>query len=179
MGFAKNDLIMCEERGYGHCTNYVCRNCIGNKSLHEYIKNNGHMGICYYCHNRRKVVTIEELLKPIMSGIRFEYDEAANCLGYQDGEYVGQTFDTYNLIFDKIIDELMIDNKSILSDLVDTIDDNILWCEINLPYHRKGLDDACFYLVSYCLTDYSTTTFGSPSWAPLFPPLLPLLSPGF
>lgn len=149
MGFAKNDLIMCEERGYGHCTNYVCRNCIGNKSLHEYIKNNGHMGICYYCHNRRKVVTIEELLKPIMSGIRFEYDEAANCLGYQDGEYVGQTFDTYNLIFDKIIDELMIDNKSILSDLVDTIDDNILWCEIN-PYSEKEYETEFYSWQSFC-----------------------------
>lgn len=126
---------MCDERGYGHCDNYVCRDCIGNKSLYEYIKNNDQMNICYYCHNHRKVVAIEELLKPIMSGTRFEYDEAVNCLGYQDGEYLGKTFDAYDLIYDKLIDELMIDNESILNDLVETIGDTV-WCQAN-PYSEK------------------------------------------
>lgn len=33
MGSAKNDAIICEERGYGHCYNHVCRDCIGNEVL--------------------------------------------------------------------------------------------------------------------------------------------------
>ena len=69
MGLAKELDIMYHKRGYRTCDKKVCRDCIGNHSLKAYIKEYGEMSTCDYCNCRRKVVTIDTLMEPIMSGI--------------------------------------------------------------------------------------------------------------
>lgn len=145
MGLAKNDLIEREERGYGHCEKEVCKDCVGNKSLQKYISANGHMSICNYCGKRRKVVTVEDLLEPIMVGIRFEYDNADDY--YCDGE-LPRCFDTYDLIHEKIADDLQIYNDELLDDISNTID-NVNWCTVD-PYGDKKYEVELYSWHSFC-----------------------------
>lgn len=145
MGLAKNDLIMCQERGYAHCDRSVCRDCVGNKVLKKYISKNGHMAHCRYCGQRRKVVTVENLLEPIMSGINFQYENADNY--YFDGE-TPSSVNTYELIHYELSDELQITNSELLDDISNTIDD-ISWCEAN-PYIEKKYESELYSWHSFC-----------------------------
>jgi hypothetical protein len=43
MGSMKNYQIECIERGYSDNPNEVCRDCIGNKDLQNYITKNGYI----------------------------------------------------------------------------------------------------------------------------------------
>ena len=49
MSFISNDYINSIERGYGDSDKKLCHECIGNKSLKEYIKANGYVCTCDYC----------------------------------------------------------------------------------------------------------------------------------
>lgn len=145
MGLAKNDLIMCQERGYAHCDRYVCRDCVGNKALQKYISNNGHMARCHYCGKRRKIVTVEDLLAPIMSGIKFQYENADN---YNfDGE-IPSSVHTYELIHYELSDDLQITSKELLDDISNTID-GIYWCETD-PYIEKQYETELYSWYSFC-----------------------------
>lgn len=145
MGLAKNDLINCEERGFGHCEKVVCRDCVGNKSLQKHIATHGYMSTCDYCGKRRKVVTVEELINPIMSGIHFEYENADNY--YFDGS-LPNCVSTYELIHYEIADDLQIDNIELLDDISDTIDD-VNWCAVN-PYSEKEHEVELYSWHSFC-----------------------------
>lgn len=145
MGFAKNDQIIYEERGYAHCDRYVCRDCVGNKVLQKYISNNGHMAHCHYCGQRRKIVTVEDLLEPIMSGINFLYENANNY--YFDGE-TPPSVSTYELIHYELSDELQITNEELLDDLYNTIDD-ISWCKAD-PYAERNYESELYSWHSFC-----------------------------
>lgn len=142
MGLVKEDMMICEDRGYGHCDKEVCRDCIGDKHLKKFITANGYMSTCNYCGRRRKVVTVEDLLAPIMSGIRFEYENADDY--YCGGEYMVETFDTYDMVHDKLAFEAEIDNEDLLQDISTTLNDD-LWCERN-ALHGKEHEH---YLVSW------------------------------
>ena len=85
MGLMKNYAIECEERGYADNDNTVCMHCIGNKNLQQFISQNVTMSYCHYCNNPRKVVTLSNLMKPIMSGINFSYERAVDCMGVDEG----------------------------------------------------------------------------------------------
>ena len=148
MGSMKNYQIECIERGYGDNPNEVCRDCIGNKDLQNYITQNGYMSTCHYCKRRRKVVTIGSLMNPIMSGIRFSYEHANDCLGYVDGEYVGTTYSSYDLIYSELIYELSIENDEILKDIYETLEDEV-WCEAD-PYADKKYDTEFYSWKSFC-----------------------------
>lgn len=129
MGLVKEDMMICEDRGYGHCDKEVCRDCIGDKHLKEYITANGYMSTCDYCGRRRKVVTVEDLLSPIMSGIRFEFEKAYDY--YFDGEYIVDTLSVYDMVHDILAFEAGIDNEKLLNDISSTLNDD-LWCERNM-----------------------------------------------
>lgn len=121
---------------------YICRDCVGNIHLKEYIKKYGNMSKCSYCGNKRKVVTLEDLLEhKIMQGIYFAYDEADNCLGRWDGEYVAQTFDTYDLIHEELVDEFYFQYDNIADDICDLMD-NRIWCHAD-PYGETQDEILC------------------------------------
>ena len=133
MGLAKELDIMYHKRGYRTCDKKVCRDCIGNHSLKAYIKEYGEMSTCDYCNCRRKVVTIDTLMEPIMSGIHSEYDLAINCMEYDNGQYIGKTYDTYDLLHYELCDDLNLLNDKIYDDIINTMYDET-WCHID-PYN--------------------------------------------
>ena len=77
MSFISNDYINSIERGYGDSDKKLCHECIGNKSLKEYIKANGYVCTCDYCGQRRKAVNLDSFMVIIMSGVNFLYTHAA------------------------------------------------------------------------------------------------------
>lgn len=148
MGLMKQLELEFHDRGYGENKKEVCRDCVRNKDLQLYIKDNGYMSTCCYCNKKRKVVTIESLLEPIMSGIYFEYEHAEDSLGVCDGEYVGTTYSSYDLIHEELVDELNIDNYNLLNDISNTMID-FCWCKIN-PYMDKQYDTEFYTWQSFC-----------------------------
>ena len=54
MSFISNDYINSIERGYGDSDKKLCHECIGNKSLKEYIKANGYVCTCDYCGQKSR-----------------------------------------------------------------------------------------------------------------------------
>lgn len=153
MGAIKNLYLEYIERGYGECDKLVCRDCVESKSLQKFISDTGHISTCDYCHKRRKVVTIEDLMEPIMSGIRFSYDLAVNCLPYTDGEYIGTTYTSQELI-SEIYDELMISDENIIDDIINTMYDNV-WCRRD-PFGENSYETELYSWHSFCrLVKYS------------------------
>ena len=147
MGLIKDDAILCEERGYGHCDNLVCHECVGNYALKNFIKQNGQVSTCHYCDRKRKTIKVEKLLEPIMSGIRFLYEDAEPY--YFEKEYTCPTYFTYDLIHYELSDELKIDNPALLVDISKTIDNNIVWCDAN-PYSPKEHETELYSWHSFC-----------------------------
>lgn len=148
MGLAKENAMECEERGYGHSEKRVCHECMGDESLKKYIKENGSLAQCDYCGRKRKCVTIEDLMPAIMGGIYYLYDKADNWMPCDQGVYQGDTFDTYDLIFEKMCDELNVDNEEILDDIVNIMSDEC-WC-VTDPYEDKERDIEYYNWTEFC-----------------------------
>lgn len=123
MSFISNDYINSIERGYGDSDKKLCHECIGNKSLKEYIKANGYVCTCDYCGQRRKAVNLDSFMVIIMSGVNFLYTHAVNELPCDSGEYIGKTYTTAQLIFEELRDEIDAQDERILKDIVEIISD--------------------------------------------------------
>lgn len=135
MGFAKHDMITCQERGYGHSEKTVCRECIGNQALKNYIKTYGMRAKCDYCGKTRLSLPLEDLMPAIMSGISYQYDRAVDVLPCDDGEYLGTTYSTEDLIRTELYDEIDVADERILDDIISIMEDDV-WCEAD-PFAER------------------------------------------
>ena len=135
MGFAKNQMMEQEERGYGSIDKVVCDNCVGDYALKQYITDNGDEETCDYCNNEGVCIDVESLIGKIMDGIHFEYEKVVNCMGVEKGEYIGaKTWDTYDLFYDELGPDMEL-NDDLMDDIVETVNDTT-WCEID-PYRLR------------------------------------------
>jgi len=158
MGFAKNQMMEYEERGYGGSDKIVCKNCIGDAFLKTIIEDNHFKDVCDYCGSNESVIELEELMSHIMNGINMSYSKAIDELSYDSGEggYQGNTWDTYDILYDDIADEAEIDNTDILDDMFDMMQDDMfdmmqddIWCERE-PYALRDDEDDIFTWESFC-----------------------------
>lgn len=148
MSFISNDYINSIERGYGDSDKKLCHECIGNKSLKEYIKANGYVCTCDYCGQRRKAVNLDSFMVTIMSGVNFLYTHAVNELPCDSGEYIGKTYTTAQLIFEELRDEIDAQDERILKDIVEIMYDDI-WCDAD-PFSDREEDVAYYDWQSFC-----------------------------
>src|ERR1700677_1498528 len=82
---------------------FVCADCFGDPALKDFINLNAASPRCTYCGNRsaaKIAAPIHLVADRILGGLTLLYDDAANGLGFDDGEYVGETFSTFDLIED-------------------------------------------------------------------------------
>src|SRR5229473_997094 len=80
---------------------FVCAECFGDPALKDFIRLNAAAKLCTYCGNRRAAkiaAPIHLVVDRILEGLTLLYDDAANGLGFDAGEYVGDTFSTFDLI---------------------------------------------------------------------------------
>ncbi|MDL2219459.1 RES domain-containing protein, partial [Ruminococcaceae bacterium OttesenSCG-928-O06] len=137
-------------RGYGSSDTVVCHGCATDYALQNFIKENGHLATCDYCGSRRKCIGLEELMEPIMNGIRFEYTDAANELAYEgrEGGYQGTVYDSDELIKDVLYKELGIEDDRLLDDISSLMDD-VAWCERDYYWGREE-DNAYYTWEDFC-----------------------------
>jgi HEPN superfamily RES-like protein/RES domain-containing protein len=106
----------------------ICGNCIEEEYLESYINDNGKLGVCSYCDgNESKIIPLDIIVEIIVDGIRFEYDQPENGLGWIDGEWVDATNPVMDS-FDILSDEIRIGGSKAFSDILSYIDD-LQWCE--------------------------------------------------
>ena len=130
MSLLMDDYLECLSRGYGHSDKSICHDCVSNYALKSYIIEKGEMKICSYCGRRRKSILLEDLMAPVMDGIRFMYSLAVEELPVDEGEFVGCTYSTEDIFSESIADEIGASCEEIISDMVSLIGDET-WCDAN------------------------------------------------
>jgi len=138
MGYWKQKQIEEFDRGFKYLgEKFVCDDCIGNDYIKNYIKEYASHKFCSYCDRNEDInisVHLEEVLEIIMDGIKAEYDDPRNCMGFEGGWQGAKTYDTFDLM-DIYGYELGIEDDKLREDIIDSmIDDE--WCEIS-PYSQR------------------------------------------
>ncbi|MFT5872629.1 MAG: hypothetical protein ACI8WT_001565 [Clostridium sp.] len=151
MGFTKRMLEDNESRGFSSKDTYVCHECVGNYALKKHIKHIGVCKRCNYCGNNRVSVEIDDLMVIIISGIRFEYEDATGIMAYdkhEGGFFGATTWDNYDLIRD-LNDEMQIESSNLLDDITEMMDDSITWCKKS-PYASCENEEMLSLWDSFC-----------------------------
>lgn len=134
MGFLKELHI----EGISYIDKYVCDECFEDYAIKEYIQKNAISETCDYCgkpsaEDKPVATPLHEVVRFILEGIRYEWDEPVNEVGWcsQEGGWIGATItDTYDLISDEL--DLGIRHDELRDDIIQSI--NIYeWCQRN-PY---------------------------------------------
>lgn len=112
--YSKDEYEEIEERGYNSQSGYVCPECIEEKYLSEYIKENGEKDECSYCYEMTSVVPLETIIEMILSGLNAEYEDPVNSVGYcsQEGGYLLPVQDTQEVLIDHSIGWKVIEDIS-------------------------------------------------------------------
>ncbi|WP_297097820.1 HEPN-associated N-terminal domain-containing protein [uncultured Draconibacterium sp.] len=120
---------------------FICSECLdNNKALSKYINDNGFDDTCYYCNNSTKVIQKVEILELIETSIYSEWDAAENVLGRMDGDWVGETFLTSEILRDF----MGLGEVEIFQEIDDYLPDNA-WCWKD-PY---GISDSELMIYSW------------------------------
>lgn len=142
MGYWKNKQIAIDERGYGEINTIVCNSCFGDYALKKYIKSYGERSKCDYCGMHRKSMRLEEVLGFILECIKYEYEDANGCMGWngREGGFQGaHTWVTYDFIHEALNYEMEVENSKLLDHIIETMND-ITWCEYD-PYNLRSYDE--------------------------------------
>jgi hypothetical protein len=133
MGFIKDLFI----QGIHYIEKSVCDECFDDYAIKEFIKENASIKECDYCGKSSKeseiATSLHEIVEFMLEGIRYEWDEPGNCVGWEGGWVGAEVIDKYDLILEQL--ELEIENQQLFDDIVRSI--NIPeWCQrdpYNLP----------------------------------------------
>lgn len=126
---------------------YVCDACFGDIGLQQFVSENAVETACSFCGREDGepiAAPIEDVAHYIKRCLQSEYDDAANCLPYEsaEGGYIGVTWDTYELLNDKLELELPNDDGALLDAIVWRLDD-MVWCEAD-PFALNYAEHAHF-----------------------------------
>ena len=158
---------------------YVCPDCFDDDGLREFVQENAVAEECSFCGVRGDgpiAAEISNVLAHIRECIEQEYDDAANCLPYEsaEGGYIGEHWDSYELLTDQIQLVLPRDQDNKLFDaILDSLED-IVWCKahpFSLDHYqlaRFSWSEFCrvvkherrFFFIDYAVEDEETLTPG-------------------
>ncbi|MDR0909928.1 MAG: RES domain-containing protein [Spirochaetaceae bacterium] len=116
--------------------NLICGECIGEDYLKTYIKRNGEREICSYCGRMKKVLNLDDLLEVIRDGLEYIYDDPANGLAWEDGEYVEGTSPI--LDSDELLPDIFTEASDKVLENLNSYFNDKQWCKRDF----YGLDEA-------------------------------------
>jgi hypothetical protein len=77
----------------------VCGPCLVDECLRKYVSARGAKGCCSFCEGRnRKAMPISAVAQHILECLQADYTIAENVLSWAEGQWVGDTLDTYELL---------------------------------------------------------------------------------
>ena len=113
---------------------FVCANCFEDPDIQDFIEKNNVDAVCSFCDGKFDDVPVAYLIKVaehIDICLQYEYADAANHLFYEsrEGDYIGETWDTWDLLQDAVELELPRDHDAqLLSALIDLLPISV-WCD--------------------------------------------------
>lgn len=109
----------------------VCSHHIEENYLKKFIIKNGKKGKCDYCECNRKVIELSEVLKLIVNGINYYYEDPNNSRYYNKDSIYG--FDGNIMPFNEMFNdlELEINDSNLYDDIIKYLGNESLYCLIN------------------------------------------------
>lgn len=138
MGRASEQMIAMSEMYISNVPDkHICVKHIDDNSIKQFIRKNYSHGYCDYCKKDLKVVSLEDLLEFMMSGILNFYQDAANFMGYnsREGGYQGTIYSVDDLIQENI--GLETEPFEVTEDIVKSIEE-IAWANPNEYYDNES-----------------------------------------
>lgn len=131
MGYVKEMMIRADEIGWmpEHPDKSVCARCIEDDALAEVVARNAESKQCDYCGRRgRKAIAapLDAVTEHMAVCINREYCDPVEVLPWDEGEYVGETFDTREMLYEAAGFEVA--NEHLMEDILDSFCRD-LWCD--------------------------------------------------
>lgn len=133
---------------------FVCRNCIEDEGIQDFITSYASATTCSFCGRRGKKIIaapLGDVIEHIEKSLHHHYEDPANGMAYEsaEGGYQGETYDTDELLSDVLgVDFPGKNGDELRRKICDGIGNN-LWCQVN-PYslttedmHRFSWDEFC------------------------------------
>ena len=109
----------------------VCVDCFDDPGIRDFIERNSVPRSCSFCHQQNDssiASSLSDVAEYIKSCLYEEYDDAVSLLYWDEGEYIGDHWDTCDLLLDEIGLDLPNDvDNLLLSELAQRLDN--VWCE--------------------------------------------------
>ena len=119
-----------------HQTTLVCTDCINEPGIQEFIQQNETEGICSFCNDDEHIAaTLDDIADHMKESLKYEYDDALEWFfyDYEEGGYIGKTWDTWDLLSEEIELELPNDyDRKLFQEIIDRLPQRT-WCEAD-PY---------------------------------------------
>ncbi len=131
---------------------FVCPNCFTDDALRDVVRANATSKICSYCGRKSSkaiAAKLDDVAEHVLFCIEERYEDAANGVGWEDGQYVGaETWDTWDLISDEV--EVSATSEDLLSDLTNAVPAQT-WSRID-PYGPLERDVMNWSWKDFCET---------------------------
>ncbi len=101
----------------------ACSEC-ASESLIDQILDEKHVGRCSYCHRISMVLPVDLLHQQLRVLVEAEYDDPLNTLGWIDGEWVGEVYESYDVVTGRYSGN----SNALTHELVDELGDQ-QWCK--------------------------------------------------
>ncbi len=122
---------------------FVCSDHIDDNYIRTHIKTNGAIGKCTYCKKKKTVIELSEILKLIVVGISYLFEDP-NEFKYLDDEaetgFDGDNFYFYELFYDRL--DLEITESKLSDDIFNYLNnDSLYYSKDEYGSHSEYLSD--------------------------------------
>ena len=121
---------------------FVCTECIDDSGIRGFIEANNVKSRCSFCEATDSIAALlDEVTEHMKDSLEYEYDDALNWFVYdsEEGDYIGETWDSWDLLTEEIELDLPNDyNGILLRKIIDRLPQRT-WCQAD-PYDVPGLE---------------------------------------
>lgn len=156
MGYAKERIMEEMEQGWKYKDDLsICDRCLYDPYLKAFVNEHATLYQCSFCHRRSRKkptsIKFDALMAVIVDAVNRYYGrtiEELTSWDSEDGRYIGDTLDTYDLIHYRIPPAS--EYRNVLHEIVDSLGDDT-WCE-HQPYALNDVERHEYSWEAFCQT---------------------------